>query len=130
MKWTHLCTICCSPIVCLAIVGCNQQQPLTINVDPTLAPVTTAVSGQTLKWVSDSPDETFKVIFDPGLCTVSGPITASYGHPAVCTVAPQTFAPGTKINVYTYVLDGTVNGKPTRSPKFKMAIGPGSCKHC
>jgi len=102
-------------------------------VDQALAPITATTSpGQTLEWVAGAPGETFDVSWQPGLCQngTPNPIPASYEKPARCTVAPQQFAKPDTLIVYTYVLNGIVEGKPYRSLQYKMAVGPGGCKSC
>ena len=127
MRWNRVCIACCSLIILVGLAGCRKA--VRIDVDQSLAPSLTAVSGQTLEWIATAPDQSFTVDFDSGLCTQKSPISASYGHPAVCTVAKQDFASGKPI-FYTYFYEGTVDGKPVRSPKYRLAIGPGSCRFC
>ena len=128
MRWNCLCIACYSLIILVGLAGCRKA--VKIDVDQSLAPLLTAVSGQTLEWVVTAPDQSFTVDFDSGLCTQKSPISASYGHPAVCTVAKQHFGSGQQPIVYSYFYEGTVRGKPTRSPKYLIAIGPGGCRYC
>ena len=128
MRWNRLCMGYCSLFILAGLAGCRKI--VRIDVDQSLAPSLTAVSGETLEWVATAPDQSFTVDFDSGLCTQKGPITASYGHPATCTVAKQHFGSGQQLIVYSYFYESTVHGKPKRSPKYMIAIGPGSCRHC
>jgi hypothetical protein len=128
MRWNRLCIGCCSLIILVGLAGCRKA--LKIDVDQSLAPVLTAVSGQTLEWVVSARDQSFTVDFDSGLCVQKSPISASYGHPAVCTVAKQDFGSGQQPIFYTYVYEGTLHGKPIRSPIYRVAIGPGGCRYC
>jgi hypothetical protein len=128
MRWNRVCIACCSLIILVGLAGCRKA--VKIDVDQSLAPFLTVVSGQTLEWVATASDQSFTVDFDSGLCTQKSPISASYGHPAVCTVAKQHFGSGQQLIFYNYVYESTVNGKPIRSPKYRVAIGPGGCKHC
>ncbi len=131
MRSTRLFIACCSSLVILGFAGCKKI--VTINVDQSLAPLTATTSpGQTLEWVAVTRGETFNVSWQPGLCQKNtlNPIPASYGKPAICIVAPQVFGPDKHPITYTYSFDGEVDGQPTHSPKYKMAVGPGGCRSC
>jgi hypothetical protein len=128
MRWNRLCIGCCSLIMLVGLAGCRKV--VKIDVDQSLAPLLTVVSGQTLEWFATAPDQSFTVDFASGLCTQKSPIAASYGHPAVCTVAKQNFGSGQQPIFYTYVYEGTLHGKPIRSPIYRVAIGPGGCRYC
>lgn len=88
------------------------------------------VPGATLEWVATSPNESFDVVFDAGLCTQKSPLHATYGRPAVCVVAPQQFGPGNELIYYDYNTEGVINGKPISGPKERVAIGPRGCPGC
>src|SRR5882757_8323435 len=91
MKFNRPFIVFCSPIILMGFAGCKKV--IKINVDRTLAPpVATTAPGETLEWVATEPGETFDVVFQAGLCTQTSPIRATYGHPALCTVAAQNFA--------------------------------------
>lgn len=128
MKWKRLFFVCSSLFLFLCTVGCKKT--IRINVDPSLAPPSaTTVAGATVEWNALSPGESFDVIFDSGLCTQKSPLHASYGHPAVCTIAPQQFKAKDQLNFYDYSIEGA-NGQRPPCPKLRMAVGPGHCPHC
>jgi hypothetical protein len=118
----------------LVLFGCaGCKKIVKINVDQSLAPLTANTSpGKTVEWVATASGENFSVFWQPGLCEkdTPNPIPASYGKPAVCTVASQSFQNEDKSITYTYTLEGNVDGKPFRSPEYKMRVGPGGCPHC
>jgi hypothetical protein len=131
MRGNRLFIVCCSSLFLFGFAGCKKIA--TINVDQSLAPLTATTSpGKTLEWVPIAPGETFDVSWQPGLCQkdTPNPIPASYGKPAVCIVAPQTYGSDKQWITYTYSFEGNVDGKPFRSPKYKMAVGPRGCKSC
>jgi hypothetical protein len=131
MKWNRRFIVCGSAVALLTFAGCKKI--VRITVDQSLAPITATTSpGETLEWVADQPGESFDVSWQPGLCQngTLNPIPASYGKPAMCTVAPQHFTEPDTMIPYTYVLSGNVKGRPFQSPKYKMAVGPGGCKSC
>jgi len=132
MRLNRLFIICWSALAVLSFGGCKK--PIKTDVDTTLTPVgETAVPGQILEWVAIEPDESFSVIFErPGLCKEQGPLQAKYKSPAKCTVLDQEPKQGNPPIVYSYVLEGTVHGKPIKNPvKYKVLLrGPGGCPHC
>jgi hypothetical protein len=146
MRWNRLFVVCCSSIIFLSFVGCKKEAVKinVINVDQSLTPLSAiAAPGKTLEWVAMASDESFDVLFAPGLCTQKSPVHASYKKPALCTVAPQNFERDKRPIVYTYSLEGKVNGKPLDDPKYpilvvpdeppphcKFCIGPGHCSYC
>jgi hypothetical protein len=75
-------------------------------------------------------DDSFDVVFDSHLCTQKSPIHASYKKPALCTIAPQNFGPDKQPIVYTYGLQGKVDGKPINDPPNPVLVVPGNCKEC
>lgn len=129
MKWNRRLIICSSSVAFFAFAGCKKI--VRITVDQSLAPIT-ASPGETLEWIAGQSGETFDVFWQPGLCQngTPNPISASYGKPAMCTVAPQTYGYGNQSITYTYSFEGTVNGKRSHSPEYKMAVGPRGCKSC
>jgi hypothetical protein len=121
--------VCWGSIVLFSLAGCKKV--IRINIDPSLAPLSAiATPRATLEWVATSPDESFDVVFDSGLCIQKSPIHASYRQPAVCVVAPQQFSPGNQLIFYDYSAKGVVNGKPIQGPKERVAIGPRGCPGC
>ena len=131
MRWNRRFIVCCSSLVLFSFAGCKKV--VKINVDQSLAPFTaTSSPGQTLEWVATSPGKSFGVSWQPGLCEkgTPNPIPASYGKPAVCTVAPQTFGPEEQPITYTYSLEGNVDGKPFHGPEFSVMVAPRPCRHC
>jgi hypothetical protein len=117
--------------------GCQrsvQQEVVEIEVDPSLVPISPAPPpGKTVEWVATAPGESFEVSWQAGLCdrNTPNPIPATYGNPARCTIAPQTFTKEQPILDYTYCFRGkTPDGKPRESPQYKMSVGPRGCPHC
>jgi hypothetical protein len=130
MKSNRLLIACYGSLILMGFAGCRKKVISQIDVDRTLAPLSpTPPPGKTLEWLATTPGLTFDVSFESGLCTQKSPIHASYDHPAVCTIAPQTFRGENQANFYTYRLDGNVDGKP-RHMTYRIAVGPGGCPHC
>jgi hypothetical protein len=133
MRWNRLFVVCCSSIIFFSFVGCKQKvvRINIINVDHSLTPLSAmAAPGQTLEWVAMASDDSFDVVFDSHLCTQKSPIHASYKKPALCTIAPQNFGPDKQPIVYTYGLQGKVDGKPINDPPNPVLVVPGNCKEC
>lgn len=129
MRLKRLFIACYGSLLLIAFVGCKKT--VEIDVDETLAPVSaTPPPGGTIKWAAIAPGESFDVIFDPGLCTQKSPIHATYGNPAVCTVAPQRFKEGKEPIFYKFHYVRYLDGKPIQSPPFPIAIGPHGCPWC
>ena len=121
--------VCCCLTALIGLSGCRKV--IRIDVDQSLAPSTAVTApGQTLEWVATSAGESFTVVPDPGLCAESSSLDASYDRPAKCKVARQTFGSDKQPIAYGYFFEGHVHGKPTRSPKYMVRVGPGSCTHC
>jgi hypothetical protein len=130
MRWNRLFIVCCSSVILFSFAGCKKV--IQINVEPSLAPLSAiATPGKTLQWVATASGESFDVVFDSGLCTQKSPIHASYRKPAVCTIAPQTLG-GEKgpTTIYTYSIEGNVDGRPFHGPKYNIMVGPARCKYC
>jgi hypothetical protein len=131
MRRNRLFSVCCSSLLLLAFAGCKKI--VKIQVDQSLAPITaTTVAGATLEWTAAGRGESFDVSWQDGLCQkgTPNPIHASYGKPAICRVASQTFGSDKQPIIYTYSFDGKANGKPCPRPEYKMAVGPGGCRSC
>ena len=131
MRWNRRFIVCGSSLVLFAFAGCKKV--VKITVDQSLAPITATTSpGATLEWVAAGRGESFNVFWQDGLCQkgTPNPIHGVYGKPAVCTVASQTFGSEKQPITYTFSFEGNVDGKPSRSPKYKMAVGPRGCKSC
>jgi hypothetical protein len=121
----------------MSFAGCQkrvQQKVVEIEVDSDLVPISPAPPpGKTVEWVVTTPGESFAVSWQPGLCdkNTPNPIPATYGHPARCTIAPQTFTKQEPTHDYTYCFKSkTPDGKPRDCPKYMMKVGPGGCPHC
>jgi hypothetical protein len=136
MTVNRLFIACYSSLILMGFAGCQkgiQEKVVKIDVDPSLAPISPAPPpGKTVEWVATVPGESFAVSWQAGLCdkNTPNPIHATYEHPAMCTIAPQTFTKQQPI-LYYYCFKGkTPDGKPFESPQYKMAVGPGGCPHC
>jgi hypothetical protein len=143
MRWNRLFVVCCSSIIFFSFAGCKEKvvRINVIHLDQSLTPLSAiAAPGETLEWVATASDESFDVVFASGLCTQKSPIHASYRKPAVCTIAPQNFERDKRPIVYTYSLEGKVDGKPLDDPKYPVlvtppdhcpfCVGPRICPHC
>jgi hypothetical protein len=140
MRLNRLFIACYSSLILIGIAGCPKnvqqvkQKVVEIEVDSSLAPITPAPPpGNIVEWVVTTPGESFAVSWQQGLCdkNTPNPIPASYGHPAMCTIGPQTFTKQQPVLDYTYCFQGkTPDGKPRESPKYMMRVGPGGCPHC
>lgn len=120
--------IFCSSLFLMGLAGCSRTTQ--VEVGPALVPMASAAPGDTVEWVATAPGESFDVVFQSGLCTQASPIHATYEHPALCTVAKQSFESKTVPILYTYHFEGVRDGRPVRSPDYQASIGPGGCPHC
>ena len=148
MRWNRRFIVFCSSLVLLGLTACKKV--VKINVDQSLAPLSAITEpGKSLEWVALTPGESFDVNFESGLCTQKSPIRASYGNPAICTVAPQTFGPQRQPIRYTYSIEGNgpgtaasplpgpprPGGAPPPSPppppmQYSVLVGPVHCPYC
>ena len=147
MRWNRRFIVCCSSLVLLGFTACKKV--VKINVDQSLAPLSAITEpGKSLEWVALAPGESFDVNFESGLCTQKSPIHATYGNPAICTVAQQTFGPQRQPIRYTYSIEGSRpeaaasrltappqsgGAPPPTAPSptpYSVLVGPGHCPHC
>jgi hypothetical protein len=132
MRLKSLFIACYGSLLLIGLAGCKKTVEIAVD-EKTLAPIIpTPPPGGTLEWGAMTPGQSFDVIFDPGLCRQKSPIHATYGHPAVCTVAPQQFGAGKEAIHYAYHIQPYQDGKPTPPPsqQFDLYIGPRGCPWC
>jgi hypothetical protein len=147
MRLNRLFIVCCSSLMLMGFAGCKKV--VKIKVDQSLAPLSAVTHpGETLEWAASADGESFEVNFESGLCTQKSPIRASYGNPAVCTVARQNFGPEKRPILYTYSIEGNVPGAAIRSAPatplpsppppgppppgtlYHVLVGPRGCPSC
>ncbi len=129
MKLKRLFIACYGSLLLMGFAGCKKIVEVKID-EKTLAPlIATPPPGGTLEWAATTQGESFDVSFESGLCTQKGPLHATYEHPAVCTIAPQSFKGDNQAIFYTYEISGIVDGKQTHTT-YRAAVGPGGCPHC
>src|SRR5258708_39129637 len=102
------------------LVGCGKK-PIAIYVNQNLTLNGYVEPGQVLEWRVSSPQSPpFRFKPESGFCAAVKEL-ATYGSPAKCVVAPQSYRDGVQMNVYTYELES-----PESTERFPASKQKGS----
>jgi hypothetical protein len=111
-------------LVLSGLAGCVRK-PIAIYVNQNLTLNGYVEPGQVLEWRVSSPQSPpFKFKPEPHFCSEVKEL-ATYGSPAKCVVAPQSYTDGARMNVYSYELQPVEASGQFRSNKATEPGGEG-----